>query len=124
MGDLSNDQIFVLVRDTALVVLWAVVAFAVTARLRNGGWATLALLGSLLLLISSGVSLVEAKFLFVDHDPSFTLAMADWHLLKVPTVVAFVGSILLAKAVLADRGRRGAPAAAEVTTPSAAAPAG
>jgi uncharacterized membrane protein len=103
MGDLTTDQIVVLVRDTAFVLLWATVALVVTRRLREGEWAALAVVGSILLLAASGLNLVQAKFLFVDHDPTLTLTLADWHLLRVPTVVTFVGSVLLAKAVLADR---------------------
>ena len=107
MSDLTTDQLFVLLRDTAFVLLWATVALAVTRRLHDGaGWAPLAALGSILLLASSGVNLVQTKFLFVDHDPSLTLTLADWHLARVPTLVAVLGSALLAKAVLADRRSR------------------
>jgi hypothetical protein len=124
MGELTNDQIFVLARETAFVALWAILAFAVTRRLHDGGWATLALVGSILLLSSAGLNLVQTKFLFVDQDPSLTLALADWHLLKLPSVVTFVGSILLAKAVLAERRTHVARRTDEVRTPSAASPAG
>jgi hypothetical protein len=103
MADLTTDQVVVLVRDAAMVLLWAGVALAVTPRLRQGGWASLALVGSILLLVTSGLSLVQAKFLFVDHDPSLTLTLADWHLSRVPILVTFLGSVLLVKAVLADR---------------------
>ncbi len=104
MGDLTADQAFVLARDTALVLLWAVVALAATRRLHEGsGWAPLAVLGSILLLGSAGLNLVQEKFIFVDHDPSLTLTLADWHLLKLPALLMLVGSVLLAKAVLADR---------------------
>src|SRR4051794_31249708 len=104
MGDLTGDQLFVLVRDTAFVVLWAAVALAATRRLHDGGgWAPLAAVGSILLLAAAGVDLVQTKFLFVDQDLSLTLRLAEWHLLKLPTVVTFLGSVLLAKAVLIDR---------------------
>jgi hypothetical protein len=110
MGELTSDQVFVLVRDAAFVLLWATVALVVTRRLHErNGWAPLAVLGSILLLASSGLNLVQAKFVFVDHDASLTLALADWHLLKVPTLVTFLGSVLLAKAVLADRPRARQP---------------
>jgi hypothetical protein len=111
MGDLTGDQLFVLARDTAFVLLWAAVALAATRRLHEGGgWAPLAVVGAILLLASAGVNLVQAKLIYVDHDPSFTLALADWHLLKLPTIAMFLGGALLAKAVLADRPRL--PAAA------------
>lgn len=110
MGDLTGDQLFVLVRDTAFVLLWATVALAATRRLHDGGgWAPLAVLAAILLLASSGLNLVQTKFLFVDHDPSLTLALADWHLLKLPTVITLLGGVLLAKAVLADRPRKAEP---------------
>lgn len=104
MGDLTGDQLFVLVRDTAFVLLWATVALATTRRLHDGrGWAPLAVVGSVLLLASAGLNLVQTKFIFVDQDWSLTLQLADWHLLKLPTVITFLGGALLAKAVLADR---------------------
>ena len=124
MADLTSDQIFVLARDTAFVLLWATVALAATRRLHEGsGWAPLAVLGSILLLASSGLNLVQAKFVFVDRDVSLTMALADWHLLKLPTLVTFLGCVLLAKAVLADRRSR-TERTAEVTDPSTAAPVG
>ena len=113
MGDLTADQAFVLVRDTAFVLLWATVALAATRRLHDGrSWAPLAVVGAVLLLGSAGVNLLQSKFLFVDHDPSLTLQLADWHLLKLPTVITFLGGVLLAKAMLADRPRRPATAPA------------
>lgn len=119
MGDLTADQAFVLARETAFVLLWAAVALAAARRLHDGaGWAPLAVLGSILLLMAAGVNLVQAKFLFVDQDPSLTLTLADWHLLKLPTVVMFLGAALLGKAVLADRPR------VRVSDPSTAVPAG
>lgn len=119
MGDLTADQAFVLARETAFVLLWAIVALAATRRLHDGrDWAPLAVVGSILLLAAAGVNLVQAKFLFVDHDLSLTLRLADWHLLKLPTVAMFLGAALLAKAVLADRPR------VRVSEPSAEAPAG
>lgn len=104
MADLTTDQLFVLARDTAFVLLWAAVALASARRLHERtAWAPLAVLGSILLLGSSGLNLVQAKFIFVDRDPSLTLALADWHLLKLPTLAMLLGSVLLAKAILADR---------------------
>lgn len=123
MADLTTDQLIVLLRDTAFVLLWAAVALAVTRRLRQGEWAALALVGSVLLLATSGLSLVQAKFLYVDHDPSLTLTLIDWHVARVPTLVAFLGSALLAKAVLADRRSRRAgrdEAASRALEPGAA----
>lgn len=106
MADLTTDQMLLLARDGCLVLLWAAVALALSRRLHEGEWAALALIGSIGLLASSGVSLVQAKFLFVDHDPSLTLTLADWHLSRVPMVVGLVSTALVAKAVLSGRRRR------------------